>query len=189
MSQQPLSIEDRKDFILLLLAAGGATEDAEPIVGVTRLQKYLFLLQEAYQWPKKFGVSDPYDFKPYDYGPFDAQLYDDLQFLENAGLINLKDAGPEPVADDEESRGQAFEWGTVSPEVAPWEDDNRIYQYALTQQGTDFVHRYRLDSEDWSTLRNLKKEWNAKPLQTLLRWLYREYPKWAENTKLRHLTS
>jgi hypothetical protein len=188
LSEQPLSVEDRKDFVLLLLAARGAKEEAEPVVGVTRLQKYLFLLQSEAKWDKRFAIREPYDFRAYDYGPFDAQLYDDLEFLENAQLIARHEAGPEPAADDEESRQQAYEWGTVSPEVVPWEDDDRIYRYELTDQGRRFVSRYQVNADDWATLTRLKGEWNDRPLQTLLRWLYRKYPGMAENTKLKHLT-
>jgi uncharacterized protein len=187
VSTERLNLEDRKDLLLLLLGARGAEADAEPILGVTRLQKYLFLLQQQYEWDRRFGLRTTYDFSAYDYGPFDAQLYDDLQFLENAGLVRREDAGPEPAAEDDESRQLAYEWATVGPEVAPWEEDDRIYRYSLTRKGKEFVQRYQLTSSDWETLASLKHQWNRRPLQDLLRWLYNKYPRWAENSKLRHL--
>lgn len=33
-------------------------------------------------------------------------------------------------------------------------------------------------------LTELKSKWNGRPLQELLRWLYRIYPEWATNTRL-----
>ena len=182
----PIQIDNRKDFLLLLLAAPGESGEGEPIVGVTRLQKYLFLLQQECEWDKRFNIREPYRFEAYNYGPFDSQLYDDLQLLENAGLVERQDAGPEPLAENDEARQLAYEWGTVDPDFAPWEEENRIYRYVLTPRGRDFVQRYQLADQDWQLLASLKR-WNKRPLQELLRWLYKKYPQWAENTKLKHL--
>jgi uncharacterized protein YwgA len=183
----PLHIDNRKDFLLLLLAAHGGQEDAEPVVGVTRLQKYLFLLQQEHDWNGRFHVSDPYEFEAYDYGPFDAQLYDDLVMLENAGLIDTSSAGPEPSAENNESRRRDFDWATVDRELAPWESEDQIQRYALTDRGRKFASRYELSAEDEAVLADLKGTWNQRPLQALLRWLYHNYPEWATNTRLPHL--
>jgi uncharacterized protein YwgA len=185
--QTPIQIDNRKDFLLLLLAAHGEHEDAEPVVGVTRLQKYLFLLQEEHDWHHRFQVSDPYAFEAYDYGPFDAQLYDDLVMLENAGLLERSAAGPEPSAENKESRRRDFDWATVDREIAPWESEDQIQRYVLTERGRKFAARYELGAEDRDLLAELKGRWNGKPLQELLRWLYQTYPDWATNTRLTHL--
>jgi hypothetical protein len=185
--QTLIPIDNRKDFLLLLLAAHGEREDAEPVVGVTRLQKYLFLLQHAHHWDQRFHIADPYRFEPYDYGPFDAQLYDDLVMLENAGLLERSPAGPEPSAENNESRRRDFDWATVDRELAPWESEDQIQSYALTDQGREFARRYELASGDAEVLIDLKRRWNGRPLQELLRWLYQTYPEWATNTRLPHL--
>jgi len=182
-----IQIDNRKDFLLLLLAAHGEHEDAEPVVGVTRLQKYLFLLQKEHEWDRRFHVSDPYEFEAYDYGPFDAQLYDDLVMLENAGLIQTSSAGPEPSAENNESRRRDFDWATVDRELAPWESEDQIQRYALTGRGREFASRYEISPEDTAVLADLKRKWNGRPLQDLLRWLYQTYPEWATNTRLTHL--
>jgi len=169
----PIKIDNRKDLLLLLLAAHGEQEDAEPVVGVTRLQKY--------------PISDPYKFEPYDYGPFDAQLYDDLVMLENAGLLEASSAGPEPSAENDESRRRDFDWATVDRELVPWESEDQVHSYALTVRGREFADRYDISPEDATLIADLKGKWNGQPLQELLRWLYKNYPKWATNTRLTHL--
>ncbi len=187
VATEKLPVNNRKDFLLLLLGASGR-KAAEPITGVTRLQKYLFLLQEKYRWHEKFGLVKPYQFEPYDYGPFDSQLYDDLSLLENVGLVKAQPIGPEPTAERDEAELLASEWGTADPEFAPWEDEQRIFAYELTEKGKEFVQRLELRDEDKAVLVEIKRDWNAKSLSELLRWLYQSFPTFAAKTKLRHLT-
>lgn len=162
--------------------------DAEPVVGVTRLQKYLYLLQTDYGWSERFPVREPYSFQPYDFGPFDSQVYADLEFLQNVGLVEAKRLGEEPRAENDELRHVATEWGTSDPEFAPWEEDDQVAEYSLTSRGRDFVKQLELDPERASELDGLKGEWNRRSLTELLRWLYRSHPDSATNTKLKHLT-
>ncbi len=69
---------DRKDFLLMVVAAGEDT----PLTPV-QLQKSIFLIKETLS-----GVPDQfYTFKPYDYGPFDADVYSDADTLESLGLL------------------------------------------------------------------------------------------------------
>jgi hypothetical protein len=181
MTSDPVPIDNRKDMLLLILAA----ENGEPIVGVTRLQKYLFLLQQRHGWDKRF--TEPYRFRAYDYGPFDAQIYDDLQFFQNLGFIEARSVGPEPATERDELRGASEDWGVSDPEVRPWEEESSVFEYRLTDRGHAFANRIELGREDRRTLDAIKRRWNGRPLRDLLRWLYHEFPRFAENTKLRHL--
>jgi len=56
-----IEVDNRKDLLLLLLAAAGG----EPVVGVTRLLKYVFLLQHGRGWGERFHLAEPYDFGAY----------------------------------------------------------------------------------------------------------------------------
>lgn len=179
-----LDVDNRKDMLLLLLAA----EDGEPVVGVTRLLKYVFLLQHGRQWGQRFHLAEPYDFGAYHFGPFDSQIYDDIALLENVGLVeSVPTDQPEPRAERGELELQALESGTSDPEVAPWEAEDVVKKYALTEKGKDFVRRFRLDAADRNDLEQIKHEWNHRSLTELLRWLYKEYPDYATETKLTHL--
>lgn len=173
-------VDNRKDFLLLVLAASGE----EPVVGVTRLQKYMFLLQQQYGWDAKFAIAEPYEFRAYDYGPFDAQIYDDLQFFQNIGFVEASEDGPEPVIERDELRRASDDWGVSDSEVKPWDETSEVLSYRLTDKGKQFVSEIELDEADRNTVEALKSEWNRKPLRDLLKWLYQSYPKFAENTVL-----
>ncbi len=174
-------VDNRKDLLLLILAA---TDDA-PVVGVTRLQKYLYLLQEHHGWKERLKTY--YEFRPYDFGPFDDQLYADLDFLENLELITRTPAGEEPSAESGEQQAASDSWGTSDPEFAPWEEDEAVWRYSLTDKGRKFVERLQLDDDDRAIIEDLKQRWNDRPLTELLRWLYNAYPDTAANTRLKHL--
>jgi hypothetical protein len=69
---------DRKDFVLMVVAAGEDT----PLTPV-QLQKSLFLIEKNLpSVPDHF-----YEFEPYHYGPFDADVYSDADTLEGEGLL------------------------------------------------------------------------------------------------------
>ena len=71
----------RRNLLLLLI---GLDSDPSGLGGVTRLQKLLFLLGEEEGLRPTAGG---YDFEPYKAGPYSPKLYDDLEFLENLGII------------------------------------------------------------------------------------------------------
>lgn len=178
----PTPVDNRKDLLLLVLDA----EDSAPVVGVTRLQKYLFLLQERENWRDR--LKQPYEFRAYDFGPFDDQIYADLDFLENLGLIEKGAEGDEPSAESGEERAASESWATRDPEFAPEASNETIWAYRLTNKGRQFVRdRLQVDASDLETVESLKRQWNSVPLAQFLRWLYGEYPDMAANTKLTHL--
>jgi hypothetical protein len=77
-----------QEWLLLLVAAEGATGPADPV----RIMKGAFVICQALSTR---GVSPPYEFVPYHYGPFSREVYGDLGSLCSAGLIA---AEPEPYA-------------------------------------------------------------------------------------------
>ena len=71
----PLS---RRDITLLLLMG-------EPVEGITRMQKYLFLslVQEGADGP---GVRDVKGFEPYRFGPYSSKLYETVAKGSHVGV-------------------------------------------------------------------------------------------------------
>jgi len=56
-------------------------------MGVTRLQKIAFLLQQ------EVGLGKDISFEPYYYGPFSREIADALRYLKRKGLVDIVD-GP-----------------------------------------------------------------------------------------------
>lgn len=75
ISEQPLKVEDPSDLLLVLLYAPGRTGRlGEPIDGITRLQKLMFLLQNEKSLPRLLTDAKQYMYSPYKMGPYSADL-------------------------------------------------------------------------------------------------------------------
>ena len=69
----------RRDWLLLLVAAGEGRVDLDPV----RVQKGLFLLAQEGGLP----AAQRYAFVPYNYGPMSAGVYRDVDALVRRGLL------------------------------------------------------------------------------------------------------
>lgn len=74
-------------LLLLLYAPGSLGQINEPIGGITRLQKELFLVQKMLQ---DEGIKYKYPFRPYRMGPFSRDLYKDIEWLKSEDVIEEK---------------------------------------------------------------------------------------------------
>jgi uncharacterized protein YwgA len=182
---------NRKDLLLLLLYSPGPSGEAgEPIDGRTRLMKLLFLLQQDYPVEKILTSSCKYDFQAYHYGPFTKDVYNDLEFLENVGLIEASSRGiiASPVEQNEEE--QLVENTSIGESK---EDLNITFEeerFKLTERGLNFVINDLLTVVPHELLQDiceLKSKFLSQPLISLLRYVYNKYPEYANKTKLKYL--
>ena len=181
---------NRKDLLLLLLYSPGATGDvAEPIDGRTRLMKLLFLLQKDFPLEKSYGSHLTYNFQAYHYGPFAKDVYNDLEFLENVGLIQAMPKGnANPVDQNEEEK--LVEDSVIGIDE---EETNLLFEeerYKLTDWGREFVQRRLLPIVPrplFEKIKDLKTNFASLSLTSLLRYVYSSFPDYAKKSKLRYL--
>ena len=69
-------------MVLLAMAAGGQATLFEPV----RIQKLLFMMDR--EIPHLLG-GPHFRFAPYRYGPFDQAVYQELESLRDAGLVDI----------------------------------------------------------------------------------------------------
>jgi len=78
----------RSDMLLLLLYAPGPSgQKCEPIRGKTRLQKEVFLTQKSL---RDAGIFTYYPFRPYKLGPYSKDLYEDIEWMEHEGVLEVR---------------------------------------------------------------------------------------------------
>lgn len=138
---------------LLPLAVLEAAEDGE-LEGITRFQKLVFLAQ------REQDGKEPYEFRPDDYGPFSPELYDDIDKLVAADLI---------------------EYEEVETDFG-----NQKQVYTLTEAGERAIENSDESDFPISTeqLERLGEEFEGVDLWDLLEYVYTEYPRTARNSEL-----
>jgi uncharacterized protein YwgA len=133
----------RRELVLLAVVAG----DEPPVSARTRLQKYVFLVQER-------ADVHPYEFRAYDYGPFSRAFYDDVdELLRRCWLEEI-----ETERDD----------GTI------W------YYYGLGEAAPDVEEH--VDEDLLDVAREVREEFDDRPLDELIESIYSEYPRMAKNS-------
>lgn len=204
-----MALDRRELLVLLLYAPGTKGAEKEPIVGVTRLQKLLYLLKREYEIDKV--SSNYFSFEPYKFGPYASQLYDDIAFLENLGFIRSRGSQvpmssfsgenislPPLVsfgehsasrADIEEARaGYDYLMGQESDELHEEDLQERIFR--LTPKGEEAAHaileQIALNQRNTllSKLEEVKKRFAGLTLRQLLSYVYREYPESAAESEI-----
>jgi hypothetical protein len=172
-------IETGVDVLLVLLHARGASgRENEPILGITRLQKLLFLLWKEGNFYK--AVPDLYNFKAYDFGPCMDDLYDDLEFTQSIGLVAVAESAEASEFDNGDEAAFMQSLGLRMPKQKIRRD------YSLTESGieasTDLFSD--LSTQDIEAVENIKRRFNGMPVLDLLRYVYNKYPKFAERSVL-----
>lgn len=177
----PLS---RKDLVLLLVGLREDGELGDSIAGVTRLQKYLYLLEkEAGLKPDDRGG---FAFTAYNYGPYSSKLYDDIEFLENLELVTSR-----PVAEASELEADAVETLSYEDLIDDGPTDNGkdegaraadAYQerrFSLTEKGRKRVAELLAKGEidpAVQSIRKMKGKFSTYSLIDLLHYVYTKHP-------------
>ncbi|MDR2408857.1 MAG: hypothetical protein LBE13_12210 [Bacteroidales bacterium] len=178
------------DLLLMLLGIDSSQEISNGVRGITRVQKYIFLLEKEYHiLPSEKGKG--FEFVPYKAGPYSSQLYDDLELLENLEYIKgepIDDAIEEESVDIKEI---CFEdlMGDASEEKD--EQNNEYYdgfgandacqerRFCITNKGRkkicDLINSGTYEPVV-NSIRKLKGRFSNHSLPDLLYYIYTKYP-------------
>lgn len=193
-------LSDRRFAIMLFLRAPGATgRENEPVDGITRLQKEMFLLWKEDDILKRLSKID---FAAYAFGPYDAKIYDDLAFLANVGFL----AGSEDIGTEDlfENVSRSMESESAVKEAIEFEMEGVSFDYLMSGIDTSLpdrytTRRYQLSSKGLSEVarrigpgpidkslstlldafERVKTRWNRASLRDLIRYVYGKYPEFA----------
>ena len=137
----------------LLAEKAASTAPAAPEAGLllTAMMKLLFLVQMKGSARRRF-----YHFVPYHYGPFAKELYDDLERLQQEGLVSIEQA------DEDKTRLMLADADRARQMVAQLPDDLR------------------------QDVRTVLDEYGGLTHNQLLARVYEEFPAYARRSRLRH---
>ncbi len=179
-----LSIEDSMDLLILLLFSPGKRGESEPIEGITRLQKLMFLLQQG-KGPKELvRLAKEYEYEPYKMGPYSSQLGKDIEELKSAGLLGTERL--EYLLPDD---GAESERGSATDDVM----DRGLKKVAslrfrLTRFGQEVADDLwkTMDHAQQAELKEFKRFFNSISLRQLLIFVYEKYPKYTSNSTIKN---
>lgn len=180
---------DRTDLVLLMLLAPDSKGQLVPLHGITRLQKLLYLVKQ--ETNIELAEGSRFEFKAYKYGPFAQELYEVVDFLENAEFVSVGKGQDEDIYSLEEAV-------PIAEEIDPGDEyeidigsappyDERIF--GLTPDGRKVAEglKAQLLADDWSQIKDIKHRYGDRSLTSLLVYVYRTYPNSASETELKHL--
>lgn len=198
---------NRTDMILTLFL------DKTPIVGATRLQKLIFLVEKE---GGEAVSTEQFEFEAYKFGPFSKQLKDDMDFLINLGFLeksNDEKINPITITDDNIDTitakdilsdksdstkryavGEDFEQETnlLNPDdykaindlyAEDWED-NVVFK--ITKKGIEHLDGHNMKNDEGvKTITKIKKKYGNLPLFNLLQYVYSKYPDYATESEIK----
>ncbi len=177
-----LKISKRNILLLMLGIERDKNDTTHGINGITRLQKFLFLLENE-DYIKKVGQG--YEFEAYKAGPYSPTLYDDLEFLENLELIESETSG---VATEEEEADMDVTFEELMDDEIKTPDLYDEKRYSLTREGLEKV-KSLLESEKYKPIidgiRKIKSKFGKYSLDDLLYYVYTKYPDWTTESEIK----
>jgi uncharacterized protein YwgA len=163
-----------------------AEEISNSLGGITRIQKFLFLLEN------ELGLKpsgDGFEFKAYKAGPYTPKIYDDLEFLENLGLVKSEVSGLATEA--EASELSDIEFDELMGDEAPDESKETDYEerlYCLTDDGKEKVEALLKDKNYEPIvegIRKIKSKYSNYSLNDLLYYVYTKFPEWTTESEIK----
>ncbi|MDP8238934.1 MAG: hypothetical protein P9X24_07580 [Candidatus Hatepunaea meridiana] len=183
-----LNVENPMDLLLVLLYApqDESSGESQPIEGITRLQKLMFLLQKG-KGPKSIvKQARQLDYKSYKMGPFSNQLRTDIEELKSAGLIRTVQL-QYVISDD------GIEYDNELKDASVYDLDNprprhiQSERFSLSNFGREVAEDMwkGLKSSDKKELREFKEFFNSITLRQLLIFVYENYPDYTDRSEIK----
>lgn len=181
---------NRRDLLMALI---GISEDGSVsgvVNGITRLQKFLFLLE------KEGGIvpsGDGFEFSPYKAGPYSKKLYDDLELLENLDLVTSCTSAESTLPETVDISGLSFDDLILEDDVGPQRvtgmksDSFEERRFGLTSKGKarlEAVMAAQGLTVIADKIRVLKGRFSHYSLTDLLRHVYSKYPEMTTESEI-----
>jgi hypothetical protein len=165
------------DAIVLLLGAPSKVPTLRNrIEGITRVEKLLFLLERETSVGEELSESP--EFESHNFGPFSSKIYQAVDTLTAAGLLEDSSA----IASSTEDAWEAEHLIGASPS-----DPYATRNFSLTEKGQRYYKALinELPSGTEELVERFKQRFAALPLRQLIRYVYQRYPDYTDRSLIR----
>lgn len=178
-----LSSAEKTDLILVLLYSKGQSgKTNEPIVGITRLMKLLFLLNKEQDFTQ-------FNFEPYKMGPYSSDVYPELDFLQNfpspeQPFVVSKNVNENQTAITPENL-RIIEEMSEQDDAVTADEINK--PFALSDLGAKVAAELwnGLSNDNRNKIERIKSQFGSLTLKDLLRYVYKTYPDMTVNSEIK----
>ena len=177
----PIEI-DREDVLLLIFDSYERSFHKAAFNGVTRLEKLIFLLAAE---AKLTDIADLFMFRAYKFGPYSKGVYEAADFLQSMDLVTVevKPYYSYFLAEEERELLRDID-DEVDEDLTP-AGQERLF--SLTKNGHALATKLRSEwtkdhPEHLRRLDEIVNRYGALPLNQIIRYVYRRFPKMAERS-------
>lgn len=183
-------VRNKTELLLLLLyASDGQTSSpsAAAIVGITRLEKLLFLAKLEQSFLHDAPYEQDFHFVPFKMGPWTQEVYDEVDFLESLGLLAKEQQGELSVEDEAHNDELFSDLVLDKYQKSSLALDETTDAFQLTSEGRKKAAEIwgRLSLEERQKLMALKRRFNNMSLKQLLRYVYNKYPEYTSASEIK----
>jgi hypothetical protein len=172
------------DAVVLLLGAAAPHRPSGSISGITRLEKLIFLLEK--ESDSKEWLDESADFEAYKFGPFSQKIYQSVDLLSAAGLV--EDSAKTALSDiDTWEERENIGLSDGSSVVNGGRDPYMTRDFALTSKGWKYFESLKgeLRPKYLKQIAMLKERFAFIPLRQLIRYVYQSYPDYTTLSEIR----
>lgn len=175
----PIEIDDA---IVLLLGTPVPGKNPGEIKGVTRLEKLIFLLERETASDK--WLEQDAGFEPYNFGPFSQKVYQAVDMLAAAQLIEDSSS---PASDTVDTWEQRVGIGLDSGSAGQVRDPYTTRDFRLTDRGWRYFNALssELSPDSLGELQGFKRQFAYLPLRQLIRYVYSRYEAFTTKSQIR----
>ena len=181
--EQLLNLDETDRLLLLLHAPGGKGEKMEPVEGITRLQKLVFLLEED-DPAKVVADAERFGFRAYKMGPYSEDLRSTVEDLVSGGIIETERLSY-LIPDDTDLAGERYDLGD------DWSRSVRRVESLRYRLSDDLGQKVgnglweRLTPKQKKDLSEFKSFFNSLTLRQLLVYTYERHPEYTGESTIR----
>lgn len=182
-------IKNKTELVLALLYANDSVGavPGSPVVGITRLEKLIFLAKIEEALLKDAADEQDFHFVPFRMGPWTQEVYDEIDFLESLGLLDKEERGKVSV-EDEAHNDELFSDLLLDKYQSSTISRNEATDaFQLTAEGRKKASEIwsRLSNDEKQKLIGLKRKFNNMNLRQFLRYVYKKYPEYTEASEIK----
>ena len=175
-------------LIVLLYSEGPNSQIGEPIEGITRLDKIMYLLSKNPEFGKI--IDRGYRFEADNFGPFAPELFDDIEALKHENIISVVSTRATKnkieTIDEEYVEKEASDKVADREEVTSWKS-YPVEKYELTEEGLKVGAKLFncLTEKQKIELKRIKRVFAEMNLGALLHYVYTKYPELTGKSKIK----